>query len=80
MDSLGAFEAKTQFSALLERVAQGETIEITRRGVAVARLIPAPKEQAPDLEQLAREIRELRKGINSKGLSIKELINRGRKY
>lgn len=80
MESIGAFEAKTQLSALLERVAQGETIEITKRGIAVARLIPVPKEQTPDLRQLAREIRQMRKGVNSKGVSIKELINRGRRY
>jgi prevent-host-death family protein len=80
MQSVGAFEAKTQLSALLERVAQGETIEITKRGVAVARLIPVPKQGTADLRQLAKEIREMRKGISSKGMSMKELINHGRKY
>jgi prevent-host-death family protein len=33
-------EAKSQFSALLRRVATGVQITITNRGVAVARLIP----------------------------------------
>ena len=40
MERVGAFEAKTHFSALLERVAKGETIAITRRGRLVARLVP----------------------------------------
>jgi prevent-host-death family protein len=33
-------EAKAKFSRLLRRVAAGEEITITKRGVAVARLVP----------------------------------------
>lgn len=36
--SVGVHEAKTQLSALLERVAAGEEIVITRRGQPVAKL------------------------------------------
>lgn len=35
-------EAKTHLSRLLERVAAGEEIAITRRGEEIARLVPAP--------------------------------------
>lgn len=38
--SVGVHEAKTTLSRLLERVASGEEITITRRGEAVARLVP----------------------------------------
>lgn len=38
--SVGVHEAKTHFSKLLERVAAGEEITITRRGEAVAQLVP----------------------------------------
>ena len=41
MSSVGAFEAKTHFSQLLDKVANGETITITRHGEPVAQLIPA---------------------------------------
>ncbi len=37
--SVGVHEAKTHFSRLLERVAGGEEILITRRGEEVARLV-----------------------------------------
>ncbi|MFY4731014.1 type II toxin-antitoxin system Phd/YefM family antitoxin, partial [Nitrospira sp. BLG_2] len=37
---IGAFEAKTHLSALLERVSKGETITITRHGVPAAMLVP----------------------------------------
>jgi len=41
METVGLFEAKTHLSALLDEVADGAEIEITRRGEAVARLVPA---------------------------------------
>jgi len=41
MKEIGTFEAKTHLSALLDEVARGEEVVITRRGVAVARLVPA---------------------------------------
>jgi prevent-host-death family protein len=41
--SVGVHEAKTHLSRLLERVAAGEEITITRRGEEVARLVPPPR-------------------------------------
>ena len=40
MDSVGAFEAKTHLPRLLDRVARGESVTITRHGRPVARLVP----------------------------------------
>ena len=37
---IGALEAKNTFGSLLDRVQQGEEIEITRHGKVVARLVP----------------------------------------
>lgn len=42
--SVGVHEAKTHLSRLLDEVARGEEIEITNRGVVVARLV-APAER-----------------------------------
>jgi prevent-host-death family protein len=80
VSSVGSFEAKTHLAALLDRVAKGETIEITRRGVPVARLVPAGAGNRSGLEKIAQEIRELRKGNRLGGLSIRELINEGRRF
>ena len=44
--SVGAFEAKTHLSALLERVERGEEIVITRHGRPVARLLPIARSAA----------------------------------
>lgn len=38
-------EAKTQLSKLLQRVAAGEEITISNRGVPVARLVPVPRKR-----------------------------------
>jgi prevent-host-death family protein len=40
MREIGAFEAKTKLSALLDLVEAGEEILITRRGKVVAKLTP----------------------------------------
>lgn len=79
MHTVGSFEAKTQLSALLERVAGGERIAITRRGVPVALLVPMPAAQKPDPKAAARRIRELRQGSSLRGLTIRQLIEQGRR-
>ena len=40
MDTMGAYEAKTHLARLLDKVARGESLTITRRGHPVARLVP----------------------------------------
>jgi prevent-host-death family protein len=49
MTAVGAFEAKTHFAQLLERVQRGEEITITRRGKPVARLVPVAAEHDPEV-------------------------------
>jgi prevent-host-death family protein len=80
MKTVGAFEAKTHLNELLRQVSQGETIRITRRGVPVAKLIPAEDGEQKDLKKIVRDIREIRKGANLRGLSMRKLINEGRRY
>lgn len=51
---VGAFEAKTHLSALLAAVEAGETVTITRRGKAVARLVPVAGTSSGRLAALSR--------------------------
>ncbi len=79
MKTIGASEAKTHFARLLERVANGEQIVITRHGTPVARLVPFAK---PDSERARRAISRLkaaRKGRRLDGLSWQELRDTGRR-
>lgn len=54
MITVGAFEAKTKFSELLDRVASGEEIVVTRHGKTVARIVPVGLADA-EAERKARE-------------------------
>lgn len=40
LHTVGAFEAKTHFSQVLDRVERGESVLVTRRGRGVARIVP----------------------------------------
>lgn len=44
--NVGAFDARTRFFELLERIEAGEEVTIMRHGVAVARLVPPTPEKA----------------------------------
>jgi prevent-host-death family protein len=80
VETVGLFDAKTHLSALLERVAQGEEITITKHGTPVAVVVPAGTRRKKDPRKVAERIRALRKGAKLKGLSVRQLIEEGRRY
>ncbi|MEI2649643.1 MAG: type II toxin-antitoxin system prevent-host-death family antitoxin [Dermatophilaceae bacterium] len=75
--SVGAYEAKTHLPALLAKVERGETVTITRHGKPIARLVPI--DVVRPVEDVIREMRELRKGITTGGMSIRDMIDEGRR-
>ena len=77
---VGAYEAKTHLSELLERVEAGEEITITKHGAPIARLVPVKKEASPE-ERLAaiERIQKLALGLSLGGLKVKDLIREGRR-
>jgi prevent-host-death family protein len=79
MRSIGAYEAKTHLPRLLDEVAKGERITITKHGVPVAILVPPGSQGTKDVEALMTQFRELRRGNRLNGLSIRELIDEGRR-
>ena len=77
---VGAYEAKTHFSALLEKVEAGEEVTITKHGTPVARLVPIKKQTTQAERRAAIErIKEMSKGLSLGGLKIRDLINEGRR-
>jgi len=81
MTTVGAYEAKTHLPELLARVAQGESILITKHGQPVAQLVPPEAEDKPDPQGAMRRIRELRKGVTlGPELTIRDLIEEGRRF
>jgi prevent-host-death family protein len=77
---VGAYEAKTRFSQLLERVASGEEITITRHGQPVARLVPPLQTNSIESRREAiLKMRELARRNRLNGLRVKDLIAEGRR-
>ena len=79
--TIGSFEAKTHLPALLERVARGEQITITKRGVPIAMLVPMQPEGNKSRQQVIAELKEFGRGRKlPKGMSVRDLINAGRRF
>jgi prevent-host-death family protein len=79
MRTIGLFEAKQKLSELVERAGEGERIGITRRGKLAALLVPARKDVSlkevfADIERIRRRVKPLPKGV-----TIKDLIEEGRR-
>ena len=79
METVGAYEAKTHLPKLLDRVARGERIVITRHGVPVAVLQPPEPSLQMEPEAVIRELMNFRKGRRLDGDSIREMIEEGRR-
>jgi prevent-host-death family protein len=77
--TIGLFEAKQKLSELVERAGEGEQIGITRRGKLMAMLVPARKEVS--LKEVFADIERIRKRAKPlpKGVTIKDLIEEGRR-
>jgi len=79
-NTVGAYEAKTHFSELLEKVEAGEEITITKHGAPVAKLVPIKKEASAEERVAAiQRIQMLGRGLSLGGLKIKDLISEGRR-
>jgi len=79
-NTVGAYEAKTHLSELLEKVEAGEEITITKHGSPVAKLVPVKREASADERVAAiQRIQKLAIGLSLGGLKVKDLINEGRR-
>ena len=80
MKTVGSYEAKTHLSRLLDEVAKGERILITKHGVAVAMLVSVDSIQKLDPVEAIQKIKDFRRGRVLGGLSVKEMIKEGRRF
>ena len=79
MKTVGAYEAKTHLPRLLAEAARGETILITKHGLPVARLVPPQGETSRDAGAALDQWLKIRQTITLGGLSLRELIEEGRR-
>jgi prevent-host-death family protein len=79
MKEVGTFEAKTHLSALLDDVARGVEVVITRRGVAVARLVRADAQRRGALGDPVERAKAFAKQQTLGRVSWKTLRDEGRR-
>ena len=85
MSTVTALEAKTRFGELLDRVAGGEEIVITRHDKPVARIVPEGQKSLDSVRRAVESMRKMREEMKRKGFKpltdkeIKDAINEGRR-
>ena len=82
MEKVQLFEAKARLSELVDRAEAGQETVITRRGRAVARLVPARSKNRREVDRdaIVDEIEAFAKTVKVKRrFNLRELIEEGRK-
>lgn len=81
METVGTFEAKTHLSELLDRVGKGEVITITRHGIPAAMLVPVGGiGKRLTHKEIVEGMRALRKRIKPDRMSVREMVEEGRRF
>jgi prevent-host-death family protein len=83
MTTIGFYEARTHLAKLLDEVARGKRILITRRGKPAALLLPPPPETEPDVRDVIQQMKEFRRRQGptlGPGVTIRDLIDEGRRF
>jgi prevent-host-death family protein len=78
MTTVGASEAKTHLAQLLDRVEHGESITVTKRGRAVARLVPVDRPTG-DVDGVAAALRQACRGARRGADTVRDMIDEGRR-
>jgi prevent-host-death family protein len=81
MKTVGLAEAKNKLSELIDRVAHGEEITITRHAQAIARLVPARSPNQAEAKRAIEGLRALRtrNPVTLKTEEIVAMKNAGRR-
>ncbi|HEV8642587.1 MAG TPA: type II toxin-antitoxin system prevent-host-death family antitoxin [Methylomirabilota bacterium] len=79
MTTVGVYEAKTQLPRLIDEVAKGARVTITKHGVPVAMLVPAAGVRRVALDDVINALQAFRKGRRLGGRSLRALIAQGRR-
>jgi prevent-host-death family protein len=77
---VGAFEAKTQLSKLLELARKGQRVVITKHGVPVAELVPPSETRRAEPHGIIKELKALRGRTKPGKETIKQMISEGRRF
>ncbi len=75
---IGAFEAKTRLSEILRKVEQGERFTLTRRGRAIADLVPSQVRDEDRIKRAVQALRDFPRVTGVSGDEVLEWIREGR--
>lgn len=78
MKEIGAYEAKTRLSELLELVRQGESFTVTHRGTPVAMLVPVERKRP--IRDVIADLRRFRRGRKVAEGELRQWIEEGRRH
>ncbi|MEO7666278.1 MAG: type II toxin-antitoxin system prevent-host-death family antitoxin [Dehalococcoidia bacterium] len=78
METVGSYDAKTNLPRLLLRVAEGESVTITKHGVPIAMLVPYPGQPRRNTAKVIEEFIAYRNTLKPFRMNIREAINEGR--
>lgn len=80
MKQLGAYEAKTHLSRLLDEVERGQSYAITKHGRRVALLVPVTSSRTGmSVSDAIEGLRKFRVGRRLGDVTVRELIDDGRR-
>jgi prevent-host-death family protein len=79
MQTIGVFEAKTHFSALLDKVEKGEHVIITKHGHPVAKLVPTSGSDREQSKQAIERIKAFSQKHTLGKIDWKALRDEGRR-
>lgn len=77
---MAAIEATGPLAEILERIERGESVTITRGGKPVAQVVAMPDPKERDRKDAIHELREFGKGRHLDGVTLRELIDEGRRH
>ena len=80
MPHIGAFEAKTHLPRLLRRVQTGERFVITRHGQPIAELVPFRPTDPDKVQAAIDDLKVFQRTHSLGGLSVRDMIEAGRRY
>lgn len=81
MREIGVYEAKTHLPKLLEQVEKkGQRFLITRHGRPVAELVPVAQHRPETIRQTIEDLKAFQAKHRLRSLSVKKMIEAGRRY
>ena len=80
VSEIGAFEAKTRLSQLLQRVEAGERFVITKHSRPVAELVPFRPREPGKVQSAIDALKAFQSTHSLDGLSVRRIVEETRRY